>query len=757
MTTAAASSDARFARDHNVQFYQDQSILLARLEGLVRDGLHAGHGLLILATSDKFASLRARFEEGAWSTAVDIGQLVLVDAEDVLRRVLKDGALDPTAFATVIATEVDRLLQRFGSLSAYGELVDLLWERGHREATLAVEKLWHDLMATRPMTLLCGYRLGGFAGEDERGFRLVCDAHSHVHASAPPPSAVGDHGRMLATIERRGLAIDHERERREMAEAALRRSEEFNRRIIDSSGDCIKVIGLDGSLQSMNEGGLRAMGVCDVATIVGRQYMDFWSGPARDQALQALDAARAGKVGRFQGSCPTMSGEPRWWDVLVTPMPDAQGHIDRLLAVSRDITSQHEQSQRLLQTEQRLAAALAAARVGTWSWDIVADHLVWDVSLRRVVGLTDDEPLPAGKDFAEWIHVDDRELTSTAIGDALAGRRPYEVEFRLRHSDGSWHWHHSRGKVTSVDGKPVAMIGACVDVTELRQAQDAIAATADQLQRSNTELEQFAYIASHDLQEPLRMVTQYLDLLERHLVGKIDAREQTYLQRALQGGSRMHALIGDLLQYSRLGRDSAVEMRDVDLGRVFAEVVDTLAPRIVQAGATVTHDALPTVRSDKVQLTQVLQNLVSNALTFRGQDATRVHVSAVDRGDAWVVSVRDNGIGIETRHHQRIFEVFQRLHSVQQYPGTGIGLSICKKVVERLGGRIWVESAIGHGATFHFSLPNAAIAESHATPSEVMTGGHQRRDETRSPSTRGIPDAAAADRQAPAVVRAEQP
>ena len=229
------------------------------------------------------------------------------------------------------------------------------------------------------------------------------------------------------------------------------------------------------------------------------------------------------------------------------------------------------------------------------------------------------------------------------------------------------------------------------------------------LQRSNLELEQFAYVASHDLQEPLRMVVSYLQLLERRYEGKFDADGRQFLAFAVDGGRRMQTLIQDLLAFSRVGTRTKSFQR-VDLGQSFATALTNLQIVISETGAKITSDPLPSVSGDPTLLAQLLQNLISNAIKFRGKEPPKIHL-ACERGDQeWRLSIRDNGIGIEPQYFERIFIIFKRLHSRDEYPGTGIGLAVCKKIVERHGGQISVESEPGKGSTFSFTITDGDAA-----------------------------------------------
>ncbi|HKO23820.1 MAG TPA: ATP-binding protein [Chloroflexota bacterium] len=254
------------------------------------------------------------------------------------------------------------------------------------------------------------------------------------------------------------------------------------------------------------------------------------------------------------------------------------------------------------------------------------------------------------------------------------------------------------------------LIAAALENAHLYQALET---TAVDLRRSNAELEQFAYVASHDLQEPLRMISSYIQLLQRRYQGQLDAKADTFIGFAVDGVTRMQRLINDLLAYSRVGTHGA-PLVPTDCGEVVAGAIAALGAPIAETGARVIYGELPTVLGDATQLGQLFQNLIGNALKFCTGVTPEIMISAERAGGEWLFRVCDNGIGIDPAYAERIFIIFQRLHSREEYPGTGIGLAICKKIVERHGGRIWVESQPGQGATFTFSLPDAASMKGRA-------------------------------------------
>ncbi|MHC4697720.1 MAG: PAS domain S-box protein [Planctomycetota bacterium] len=251
-------------------------------------------------------------------------------------------------------------------------------------------------------------------------------------------------------------------------------------------------------------------------------------------------------------------------------------------------------------------------------------------------------------------------------------------------------------------GRPV-FTAIVRDITERKEAEERLARTLAELERSNEELQQFANVASHDLQEPLRMVASYTQLLEKRYKDKLDGDASEFIQFAVDGATRMQRLIDDLLTYSRVGaRPRAFE--PADCTSVLDHAIADLRVSIDENEATIAHDGLPTVMGDPQQLRQLFQNLIGNAIKFRSAETPHIRIAAERNRSGWIFSVRDNGIGIDPRYKDRILVIFQRLHSTDEYPGTGIGLAICKRIVERHGGRIWMESEVGKGTTFYFTI-----------------------------------------------------
>jgi len=315
----------------------------------------------------------------------------------------------------------------------------------------------------------------------------------------------------------------------------------------------------------------------------------------------------------------------------------------------------------------------------------------------EVIGKTVFELFP--KELAPKYYADDQEVIGS--GQPLVNREERSVD----QTNKSVVWNQTtKVPLRDSSGNIVGLVGIARDITKQVQAEKALRERTMALERSNKELEQFAYVASHDLQEPLRMVTSYTQLLARRYKGKLDSNADEFIAYAVDGATRMQEVINALLAYSRVGT-RAKDLEPTDCNAVLERTLDNLQKAIEERGARVTSDPLPTVMADDIQLGQLFQNLISNAIKFQGEESPHVRLSAEKSGNEWVFSVLDNGIGIDPEFTERIFIIFQRLHKRREYPGTGIGLAISKKIVERHGGRIWVESKPEKGSTFYFTIP----------------------------------------------------
>ncbi|AEH39233.1 PAS/PAC sensor signal transduction histidine kinase (plasmid) [Halopiger xanaduensis SH-6] len=327
-----------------------------------------------------------------------------------------------------------------------------------------------------------------------------------------------------------------------------------------------------------------------------------------------------------------------------------------------------------------------------------------------IVGGQGFEPLDFGAEDLQGEQIQDvysgeiLEMIESNYRETLAGE-PTSFELTVQGRVFEFRTH----PLTDDDGDVYAILAMTQDITERKQYEEKLEQLVADLEESNKRLEQFAYAASHDLQEPLRMVSSYLQLIERRYGEKLDEEGKELFEYALDGAERMRSMIDGLLQYSRI-ETMGSEFRPVDLDSVFDDVCEDLQVTIEESGAEITADRLPRVKGDENQLRQLVQNLLSNAIKYSGEEPPRVHVSAERNGEEWVVSVADHGIGIDPEDQEQIFEVFEGLHADGEYAGTGIGLAVCERIVERHGGEIWVESEPGEGSTFSFTLP--AVADS---------------------------------------------
>jgi PAS domain S-box-containing protein len=370
----------------------------------------------------------------------------------------------------------------------------------------------------------------------------------------------------------------------------------------------------------------------------------------------------------------------------------------------RDVTEREVAESALRESERRFRNTFENAAVGMSHVGLDGRFLRVNQKFCNMVGYSREEL--SGKTFHEITWPEDLEADLQRVDRLIKGEiESVTIEKRYIHKDGRIVWVNLTGSLQRDEElKPQHFVSIVEDISLRKKAEETLNESLKDLERSNRELEQFAYIVSHDLKEPLRMITSYVQILNKRYKGKFDTKADEFMDFIVEGTMRMDDLLDDLLEYSRVGKKGD-PFQPVDLNKIVKFARDNLKRIISKSGAEIRYSKLPTVSADEVQMIQLFQNLIGNAIKFRSDESPRIDVSAETAGYNWTICIHDNGIGIDPKHLDRVFLMFRRLHGRGKYPGTGVGLSICKKIVERHGGRIWAESRAGKGSKFCFTIP----------------------------------------------------
>jgi PAS domain S-box-containing protein len=497
------------------------------------------------------------------------------------------------------------------------------------------------------------------------------------------------------------LQLTQMAEKRRLVEEALRESEERYRMLLDGiQGYAIFMMDLQGQIVTWNAGAERIKGY-SAAEIIGHNFSSFFSPEdiERGRPEELLRLAAADGRHEEQGMRVRKDGSQFLANATITALRDRAGNLRGFSEFTYEINESKESGAKY---RGLLEAAPDAMVVVNQAGEIVLLNLQAEKRFGyhrdELVGQKVKNIIPEG--FAERLIADGTRTAAEALaqqigtGIELYGRRKDRSDFPIE---------IMLSPLESPEG--ILVTAAIRNITERKRSEQHLVETVAELNRSNDELEQFAYVASHDLQEPLRMVASYTQLLAERYKGRLDSDADEFIAYAVDGSNRMQVLIQDLLAYSRAGTNGKT-LHKISSDHALKEALTNLRATIQESGAVVTHDLLPIITTDGTQLAQIFQNLVGNAVKYHGAAAPRVHVSAAKNGgNEWIFSVRDNGLGIDPQYFDRIFVLFQRLHGQTEFKGTGIGLAICKKMLERLGGRIWVESEPEKGSTFRFALP----------------------------------------------------
>ncbi len=451
-----------------------------------------------------------------------------------------------------------------------------------------------------------------------------------------------------------------------------------------------------------------------VNQILGRTDLDLFPVDlARKYQADDHKVITSGSVFEAEEEHQSQSGERLVVKVVKTPVYNAAGEIAGMQGIFWDITEQKKAQEELAASRERFAIAVRGTTDGIWDWDLRTKDIYFSSRFLELLGYQYGEWDNRLEEWTSKLHPEDKDEALAALNEHLEKDTPYDVEYRLKCRDESYRWFRARGlAVRDETGEATRMAGSISDISTRKEAERQLQARSEDLERSNRDLEQFAYIASHDLKEPLRMVSSYVQLLEHRYASQLNDDAREFIGFAVDGAKRMKRLIDGLLEFSRVGTRGQ-ELAPISADEVLAEALSNLDLLIQEKGANVTKKDLPNVLADRVQLSQLFQNLVGNALKFC-ENVPTIHISAErceEDASTWIFSIRDNGIGIDPNHADKIFQIYQRLHSRETYEGTGIGLAVCRKIVERHGGKIWVESEVGEGATFRFTVRDATAAE----------------------------------------------
>ena len=475
--------------------------------------------------------------------------------------------------------------------------------------------------------------------------------------------------------------------------------------IVLSSDDAIISKDLNGIVTSWNTSAERLFGY-SAQEAVGRSIASLLIPDDRQaEEVGILEKLRAGeRLEHLETRRKCKNGSLLDVSLTISPVRDAEGRVVGASKIARDVTERHR-----IETDSLLLGAIVdSSDDAIISKDLNGVITSWNNSAERLFGYRAEEAI--GQPVSRLLIPEDRQDEETDILSRLRrGDRVDHFQTKRKRKDGSLlDISLTISPVKDSQGRIVGASKIARDITDQIRKEEALTRINEALERSNADLEHFAYSASHDLQEPLRMVAVYGEMLRRKFAGVLDPKAHEYLRFVVDGGQRMERLLADLRAFAHASVSGREPAPVVDAESLLKSALANLKPAIEDSAAEVTFDPLPPVRIHPFQMEQLFQNIIGNALRYRNEDPPRIHIAAEPLQNAWKFSVQDNGIGIEPEYKEHIFELFKRLHASSEYPGSGMGLAICQRIVERNGGRIWVESEPGRGSTFFFVLPGAA-------------------------------------------------
>ncbi|MEH2330281.1 PAS domain-containing protein [Nostoc sp.] len=690
-------------------------------------------------------------KSGDWKWIANHGKVVLRDRQgnalrmagihhDVTDR--KQAELALRESEERFRTSVENMLDCFGVYRALrneqGQIVDFVTEYVNNAACFNNQMTYEQQIGRRLCELLPGHRDSGLFDEYcqvvETGQPLIKDSlvseddygeQRLVRAFDIRVAKFGDG--FVATW--RDITV------RQQTEEALRQSEEFKNCILDSSSDCIKVLSLDGRLLYMNTGGLCLMEIDNLNPYLNTEWLCFWEGSHRQQAEQALAAAKVGEVRIFRGYCPTAKGTPKWWEVVVSPMLDAFGQMEKVLLISRDITERKKIELLLQESEARLKLAYKATRSGLWDWDIKRNSTHVSEEYYNLFGL---DPTTEEVTYEQWLsllHPDDRTSANETVSHTIQQQQEYyEADYRVLHPNGI-RWLASRGQIFyDAAGNAVRMVGNVQDITDRKQAEierDRLLkleqAARAEAERANRIKDEFLAILSHELRSPLNPILGWTKLLQTRKFSETKTAEA--LATIERNAKLQTQLIDDLLDVAKILQGKlSIDVTPVNLAFVIESAIDTVNTAALSK-SIVLHSVLSNigqVSGDSNRLQQIVWNLLSNAIKFTPKGG-RVETRLERVDDRAQIIVSDTGKGINSDFLPYIFESFRQedVSITRKYGGLGLGLAIVRQLVEAHGGTIMADSpGEGLGATFTVQLPllnvEPEIKQTDELPQQVL-------------------------------------
>jgi PAS domain S-box-containing protein len=709
--------------EHFVQFYETDAFLVKSVASFIGAGLGAGDGAIVIATREH----RVALEERLTAQGIDIktvkahGQFVALDANELLSQFMLGDMPDEILFNKVIGGLVEKISKGRSSVRAFGEMVALLWADGNHAGAIALEKLWNHLAGTHSFALFCAYPMNGFCGtKNGEAFLHVCGEHSRV---LPAESyANGDHNaderlRAIASLQQKANSLELEIAGRKRVECELRHSKEELSSFVENASIGLHWVGPDGTILWANAAEYEMLGYTR-EEYIGRNIAEFYADSERiDEILKALRGGEQLRNAEARLKCKDGSVKTVLVDSSVLW---EDGRFVHTQCFTRDITEQKIANEKLL----HFAAIIQSSDDAIISKDLDGIITSWNDGARQMFGYTAEEVI--GKPILILFPPDHVDEEPEILSRIRSGKRIDHYETVRQRKDGSRiEISLTISPIKNAAGKIIGASKIVRDITQrkrneraLEEARKKIAANNAELERIVAErtaslrevisqMEEFSYSVSHDLRSPLRAMQGYAAAVIEDFGNEIDPQARNYLERIVRNAGRMDRLVQDILTYSRVSRPE-VKLQPVELSKLVPEIVRQYSEALSSHPKISIRRPLLSVVGHEPSLTQAISNLLQNAVKFVEPGTTpRVEIWTEPRGGFARLWIKDNGIGIKPEHQHRLFGMFQRIHPENKFEGTGIGLAIVRKAMERMGGKAGLESDGSHGSSFWIELPVA--------------------------------------------------